>query len=130
MRAKINWDALGITATVACAIHCAILPLFLSALPLFGVDIIHNFFFEAGMILLALIIGGYSLLHGFRRHHHRSFPIYIFAVGIAFLILKQFFLHYQYWLLAPAVFFIASAHYFNWRFCRVANHCHTSDCNH
>ena len=28
MKLKINWDALGITTSVACAIHCAILPLF------------------------------------------------------------------------------------------------------
>lgn len=130
MNLKINWDALGITATVACAIHCAVLPLFLSSLPLFGINIIDNLFFEAGMILLAIAIGGYSLFHGFRRHHHRALPMYIFAAGISFLILKQFFLHYQYWLLIPAVMFIASAHYFNWRFCRLANHCHTSDCNH
>jgi len=130
MKLKINWDALGITAAVACAIHCAILPLFLSALPLFGVNIIHNVFFEAGMILLAIAIGVYSLWHGIRRHHHRFFPLYIFIAGIVLLISRQFFFHYEYWLLVPAVLLIVSAHYFNWRYCRLANHCHASDCNH
>ncbi|HAL95914.1 MAG TPA: MerC domain-containing protein, partial [Chitinophagaceae bacterium] len=33
MRFRINWDALGISASIACAIHCALLPLFLSSLP-------------------------------------------------------------------------------------------------
>ena len=57
MKLKINWDALGISASLACAIHCALLPLFMTSLPLFGVNIIHNPLFEALMILLALAIG-------------------------------------------------------------------------
>jgi len=59
MNFKINWDALGISASLACAIHCALLPLFLTSLPLFGINIIHNYWFEASMILLAMAIGGY-----------------------------------------------------------------------
>jgi hypothetical protein len=39
---KINFDALGIVASIACAIHCAILPLIISTLPLFGINIINN----------------------------------------------------------------------------------------
>ncbi len=65
MRLRINWDALGIATSLACAIHCALLPLFLSSLSLFGINIINNLLFEAGMILLAFGIGGYSLYHGY-----------------------------------------------------------------
>lgn len=54
---KINWDALGVTVSVACAIHCAVLPLVLSSLPLFGVNIIENQLFEFGMIGLAFAVG-------------------------------------------------------------------------
>ena len=53
MKLKLNWDALGITTSVACAIHCAVLPLFFSVLPLFGINIIHNIAFEAVMVMLA-----------------------------------------------------------------------------
>ncbi|MFZ1857821.1 MAG: MerC domain-containing protein, partial [Chitinophagaceae bacterium] len=66
MRLKINWDALGIGASLACAIHCALLPLFLSSLPLFGVNIIHHIGFEVGMIVLAFCVGTYSLYHGYK----------------------------------------------------------------
>ncbi|MCH5600168.1 MerC family mercury resistance protein [Niabella ginsengisoli] len=34
MKNRFNWDALGITTSILCAIHCAVLPLFLVALPL------------------------------------------------------------------------------------------------
>ena len=90
MRKKLNWDAFGITASVACAIHCALLPLFFSTLPLFGINIIHNTAFEAGMVLLAFAIGGYSFYHGYKRHHHSSLPFVLFIVGLLLLIFKLF----------------------------------------
>ncbi|HKZ66554.1 MAG TPA: MerC domain-containing protein [Chitinophagaceae bacterium] len=130
MKLKINWDVLGITTSVACAIHCAILPLFVSFLPLFGINIIHNIAFEAMMVLLAFWIGVYSLYHGYRKHHHSRWPLSLFTAGIILLTLKLFFIHYETWLLIPAVGFIVAAHFFNYRFCRVHNHAHADDCNH
>jgi len=127
---QINWDVLGVSATVACAIHCALLPLVLSTLPLFGINILHNVFFESGMIVLALTIGIYSLRHGFRRHHHSYLPLLFFIAGMFFLVLKQFVIDLHLWLLIPAVVFIITAHYLNWKFCRKAKHCHSTDCNH
>ncbi|MDX2047179.1 MAG: MerC domain-containing protein, partial [Chitinophagaceae bacterium] len=54
---KINYDALGIAASVACAIHCAVLPLVLTSLPVLGTNIIDNPGFEYLMIIIALAIG-------------------------------------------------------------------------
>jgi hypothetical protein len=127
---KVNWDAVGIVTSVACAIHCAVLPLFLSSLPLLGINIIHNNYFEGGMIALAFCIGSYSLFHGYKRHHHHLSPLFVFSLGFPFLVLKQFFVVYEHWLLIPAVLFILSAHLLNYFFCRKANHCHSTDCNH
>ncbi len=130
MKGKINWDALGIGASLACAIHCAALPLFLSSLPLFGINIIHNVYFEVGMIVLALAIGSYSLYHGYKRHHHSLVPLGLFFTGMIFLTLKQFIPEYEYWLLVPAVALIIAGHLLNYRSCRVHNHAHADDCNH
>lgn len=127
---KINYDALGITASLACAIHCAILPLVLSSLPIFGIDIIHNYFFEFGMIGLAFVIGIYALYHGYKKHHHKFYPTLIFTAGISLLLLKEIFHDFHLWLLIPAVLFIVSAHYINYRLCKKANHCHSADCDH
>lgn len=130
MKYKINWDALGIAASTACAIHCALLPLVLTSIPLFGVNIIHNTVFEAGMIGLALCIGSYSLSHGYKKHHHNWLPLIVFFSGFIFLVLKQFFTEYETWLLIPAVILIISAHLLNFRYCRVHNHAHADDCEH
>jgi MerC mercury resistance protein len=127
---KINYDALGIAASVACAIHCAVLPLLMSSLPILGINIINNVFFEYGMILLAAAIGIYSLMHGFKKHHHQYTPIIIFSIGIVLLLLKQAIDSYRLVLLIPAVMLIICAHVINYLNCRKANHCHTNDCTH
>jgi len=130
MKYKVNWDVLGIGTSMACAIHCAILPLFLNSLPVFGANIIDNTVFEVSMILIALIIGTYSLSHGFKKHHHNRLPLALFFCGFTFLVLKQFFIIYETWLLIPAVALIVLAHLLNYRFCRIHNHAHSEDCNH
>lgn len=130
IKQKINWDALGITASLACAIHCAILPLVLTSLPIFGINIIDNFSFEVIMIFLAFCIGAYSLYHGWKKHHHRTQPIIMFTVGLLLLLAKQIWHQYQFYFLVPAVLLIITAHITNYRSCRVHNHAHEDDCNH
>ncbi|HSU51936.1 MAG TPA: MerC domain-containing protein [Segetibacter sp.] len=130
MNKKVNWDALGITASVACAIHCALLPLFFTSLPIFGINIIQNILFEVVMVFVAFIIGTYSLYHGFRKHHHSFLPLMVFAVGFVFLILKLFLVQYENWLLVPGVAGIIFAHIINYKSCQLHNHAHKEDCSH
>jgi hypothetical protein len=130
MSSRINWDAIGVGTSLACAIHCALLPLFLTSLPLFGMNIINNPAFEAGMIIFALGIGSFALRHGYLKHHHSFLPLAIFIAGFTFLVMKEFFASYETWLLIPAVTFIISAHYLNYRLCRRHNHAHREDCDH
>lgn len=123
MKLKLNWDAFGIGTSIACAIHCALLPVLVTTLPVFGINIIHNIFFEWGMIILAFLVGSYSLFHGFHNHHRSFTPISIFSTGFIFLVLKQFFHQFEYLFLAIAVTLIISAHYYNYRLC------HKSKCS-
>jgi MerC mercury resistance protein len=130
MNWRINWDALGISASLACAIHCAILPMLYSSLPLFGVNIIDNVFFEYFMIALAFAIGAFSLWHGYKKHHHSLLPLAIFSIGMILLLAKQVWHQYQIPLLVVAVILIVIAHFRNYKMCRVHNHAHADDCNH
>jgi MerC mercury resistance protein len=123
MNIKLNWDAFGIGASVVCAIHCALLPVVVTTLPVFGIEVIHNSFFEWGMITLAFVVGCYSLYHGYITHHHSARPVIIFIIGFIFLVLKQFFHQFEYLFLAVAVILIISAHYYNYKLC------HRSKCS-
>jgi uncharacterized membrane protein len=130
MKLQINWSALGVSAAVACAIHCALLPLFISTLPLFGINLLDNIYFEAGMILVALLIGGLTLLHGYRKHHHRLAPLFYFILGMGLLIINHFLPSKPILLVILSSGLIIIAYYLNWKYCRQAKHCHSSDCNH
>ena len=123
MNIKLNWDAMGIGTSILCAIHCALLPLLMSTLPVFGINIIHNLFFEWGMIALAFFVGSYSLFHGYIKHHHSVLPVLLFATGFVFLFTKQFFHIYEVYFLIPAVPLIVTAHYMNYKLC------HRSKCS-
>lgn len=117
MNIKINWDAFGIATSIACAIHCALLPVIVSSLPVFGINIVHNLAFEWGMIALAFLVGSYSLYHGYIKHHRSVAPAFIFSFGFLFLVLKQFFVEHDIMLLLAAVTFIICAHFYNYRLC-------------
>lgn len=127
---KINWDRLGIAASVACAIHCAVMPLFFTSLPLFGINMVNNKPFEFFMIGLAFVIGILALRHGFQWHHHRYVPMLLFIIGFSFLVGKELIKGHPLWMTLGALGLIICAHVFNYRLCRKAGHCHSSDCNH
>jgi hypothetical protein len=127
---KINWDVLGVAASLACAIHCALLPLLFTSLPIFGINVIENTVFEIIMVVLAFAIGICSLYHGWKKHHHNFVPIIVFLLGFIFLVLKLFFVEYENWLLVPAVTGIISSHIMNFRACKIHNHAHAEDCTH
>ena len=120
MSRKLNWDAIGITTSIACAIHCALLPLVVSFLPLMGLGFIRNPLFEYGMIGLAFVIGTSALWHGFNRHHHRLTPWLLFVGGMILLIAKEVWGRYELYFLPFAVVLIISAHVVNYKLSRPA----------
>ena len=130
MKIQINWNALGVSAGLACAIHCALLPLFVTTLPLFGVNILDNVYLESGMIAVAFLIGSFTLWHGYKKHHHKLSPLVLFIAGMLLLIVKHYFPANIFWLIIPSSILIILAYYLNWKFCRKAKHCHSTDCNH
>lgn len=118
MKLKLDWDALGITTSILCAIHCVVLPLAVATLPVLGVNIIHNALFENGMIALAFAIGTRALWHGFRYHHQRLTPWFLFLGGVFLLISKQIWHSYELGILPFAVVLIVAAHVLNFRLSR------------
>jgi len=127
---RINWEGLGVAASVACAIHCAVVPLFITSLPLLGVNLVDNPGVEFTLLLAALVIGLFGLWHGFRLHHHKVWPMLLFVAGIGFMAGKEMMEGRPLWMLIPSLALILGAHYLNHKLCRKANHCHENDCNH
>jgi hypothetical protein len=126
---RINWDALGIGASLACAIHCALLPLLLTSASVFGVQLIDNIAFEFTMIGIALCIGLYALYHGYKKHHGNPLSLIIFSVGMTALFAKEYWHNLHLILLLPAVLCIVVAHYLNYRLLKKA-YATSDDFNH
>ena len=61
-------DHLGATGSLLCAVHCALLPVLIAALPTLGLASAASERFEFAFVLFASLVGGYSVLAGYRQH--------------------------------------------------------------
>lgn len=77
-------DRFGATASFLCAVHCALLPMLIAALPALGLAFLANHRFERGFIAFASMLALTTIVIGFRRH--RRFRAFWFLVpGILLL---------------------------------------------
>ena len=61
-------DRLGATGSLLCAIHCALLPLVIAALPALGIAGWGSDGFEEAFVAFATALGLFSVVWGYRRH--------------------------------------------------------------
>ncbi len=77
-------DWLGVAASVACAIHCAAMPLVVSFLPLLGLDFLAEPAFHQWMVAVCVAIAIVAFIPGWGRHR-RCAPGAIAVVGLALI---------------------------------------------
>lgn len=115
-------DQLGMTASIACAIHCAALPFLITTLPLWGLSFLANSWVEITMICLSLIIGIWSLTSSYPKHR-RLLPILVLTAGFAMIGSGHYLFHELEAILIPlGGFTIAAAHLINWKYSRSCVH--------
>lgn len=61
-------DRFGATGSLICAVHCALTPLLLAAIPSLGLSAWLGDGFEFGFVAFVTVLGLFSLLWGYRRH--------------------------------------------------------------
>jgi len=108
-------DMLGIGVGLACAIHCALLPVILSTGALSGIAWMDHLVLDILFLVLSLIIGLYALVKSYLEYRHSALPIVIAVVGfiiIGYTILAHD--HTQLWLPASGGVLLAIAHYYNY----------------
>ncbi|PSL49541.1 MerC mercury resistance protein [Chitinophaga niastensis] len=121
---KMNLDTLGIGASLICAVHCALLPLLLTVLPLLGSHMLENEKLEYGLLSLSFLIGCVALGRGYFRRHRRMVPLLLFAVGFALLMTGHFLYAAGWWppvIIAIGAAIITGAHMLNLRKCKQCN---------
>ncbi len=78
-------DRLGMMASLACAAHCAVMPLAVGLLPLLGLGFLKDERLEWILVGTSAGLGMGSLIRGYRCHQQKR-PLVILALGLALLI--------------------------------------------
>ncbi|MBC8139422.1 MAG: MerC domain-containing protein [Fibrella sp.] len=78
-------DQVGMTASLICAVHCALMPMAVTLLPLVGLDFLAHESAEWMLLGLSLLIGCGSIWLGFREHRRRH-ALLVLAIGFALLV--------------------------------------------
>ena len=109
------------TASVLCAIHCAIVPLLITSLPLLGLGFLSNPWFEWGMITFALIIGICAIGITYLRKRHSLLPMFLLIIGFIIIIAGHLFITSwrEAFIVPIGGLLIAAAHFFNYKYSKI-----------
>ena len=120
-------DATGAAASWLCAIHCLVLPFFITLLPLVGLSFLLEESTERVFIGISAALAGLSLLPAYFREHGKLRSIVLAFAGIGLIALTHFTFEENLtakfiFLLAGAIL-ISAAHFINRRLCRACAVC-------
>ncbi|MDX2193917.1 MAG: MerC domain-containing protein [Gemmatimonadales bacterium] len=81
-------DALGAGTSLACAVHCAALPLLGATLPALGLAWLGSEMFSWGAIATSALVVTIAMHRGWRRHAQRA-PGLLAVLGLALLVAAE-----------------------------------------
>lgn len=131
MRTRIELDKVGAVASIACAIHCAILPIAISLSAAGVFSFLDNGPVEWGFVLLASVVGTVSAWRGYRKHGNKTVAVVLAtaALGLVLATLSHHGHgahepdHLLAWVFPLIGLTIAIAHIVNLRLCRACHGC-------
>jgi hypothetical protein len=140
---SVTWrafDRLGMTLSMACAIHCLVMPVLIPLLPLLASSFLTGETTESVILTATLLIAAPTLFRGYLKHRKFRVPA-IFLLGLLFLALRPGAFHHDHvhegevWhfvLAALAGLSLAIGHWLNLRLCKSCpsckdgeSHCHS-----
>jgi hypothetical protein len=140
---SVTWrafDRLGMTLSMACAVHCLVMPVLIPLLPLLASSFLTGETTESVILTATLLIAAPTLFRGYLKHRKFRVPA-IFLLGLLFLALRPGAFHHDHvhegevWhfvLAALAGLSLAIGHWLNLRLCKSCpsckdgeSHCHS-----
>lgn len=111
-------EKVGISLSILCAIHCAALPIMLTAFPLIGAEVTENHFLENVLVGGSILFAFYSLIRDYLIH--KNFAAIILCVaGFAGILLShhlpQTLQAASAWLAVAGGLMVATSYLFNFR---------------
>lgn len=123
---KGRWDKVGFFLSLACAVHCASMPLLIAVIPLIGAGFLHNPVVEMALISTTVLIAGSILIKDYVQIHKNFTPIGLLLLGIFAKLSGIFIFGHQYEpvVITSGAAFILLAYIANWRLRAI----HRTDC--
>lgn len=112
-------DSISISVSVLCVVHCIVLPIFLTTLSLWDIELLENSYIELLTILCTLVAGGWAIGKGFTKYHQQLAVPVLFVLGIIPMIIANYVEGelLEMILKGCGAVFIISAHITNWKKC-------------
>ena len=123
MNTQVNADKASITLSLACMIHCLLMPSFLVLTSGFFALSIDNELIHKAFLIIVLPVSLYALITGYRNHKTLSY-FYLGTSGLWILVFAVFFGDGVFGELAEksltllGSIIVASAHYKNYKACK------------
>ena len=126
-------DRAGATASFLCAIHCALMPLVITMLPLLGLSFLASEPVEWALLAASATLGSWSLCLGFRQHRSRR-VFMVLGVALALLLAGRLFHEHHFGIWGPVLMVFGglammSAHLLNHRLCHACQRCNSENCH-
>ena len=102
MNTQVKADKLSITLSLACMIHCLLMPSFLILTSGFLALSIDNEFIHKVFLIIVLPVSLYALIAGYRNHKILSY-LYLGVSGLWLLIFAVFFWRGRFWRICRAI---------------------------
>jgi hypothetical protein len=137
---KINVDKIGMISSLSCAIHCTIMPLVVTMMPIIGLSLLATEEFEWMLLIGSSVMGILSLCFGFKKH--KSLKAFSFlSTGLALIVIGRLTHHHYHtfkifhldiyilFLLAGGLL-VSFSHWLNNKLCSSCEPCKVSGCKH
>jgi hypothetical protein len=123
----IDLDKVGATASATCAVHCALMPLIVTLMPLVGLSFLSSEAMEWALLALSAFFGVTSLCLGYKNHRQGQ-ALALLCPGLAFIVLGRIaeehsILKIGVPLVVMGGLTVAGSHWLNHRLCRTCVLC-------
>ncbi len=112
--------------SLACAIHCAAMPMLISILPLIGMQFLASHLLEGLLLAFGVGFGAYGVLRSYFTQHRDLRPVIALLSGVALITFGFFFASesLEPYFVSIGAIGIAIAQVLNMRSCRRCAHSH------
>lgn len=113
---RISLDFIGITASLLCAVHCLLIPVFFTVSAFTQLGWLTSPLVEFAFIGIGLPVAAWSLTTGYLVQHGKLVPVLIGLGGFLFLLFGRFLPGGWEHVTTPlGGILVAAAHWINWR---------------